>query len=88
MDTCKWNQLQKLNIIKTVYENYMYSLEARNHDPLVCVYYYVLSWVATMDASSVQSTYMIFKLFDFISYNNLSPTDRQWIGTGKSADNL
>ena len=34
----------------------MYSLKARNHDPLVCVYYYVLSWVATMDASSVQET--------------------------------
>ena len=26
----------------------MYSLEARNHDPLVCVYCYVLSWVATI----------------------------------------
>ena len=34
----------------------MYSLEARNHDPLACVNYYVLSWVATMDASSVQET--------------------------------
>ena len=32
----------------------MYSLEARNHDPLVCVYYY--GQMATMDASSVQET--------------------------------
>ena len=34
----------------------MYSLEARNHDPSACVYCNVLSWVATMDANSLQET--------------------------------
>ena len=58
MDTCNIESIQKLEetIYNIVYENYTYSLEAHNHDPLAYVYYYVLSWMATMDTSSVQET--------------------------------